>query len=103
MGATCQHMSISEIKQILEKINIQPDAIENKSASEAIFALLQLVERLNKDNEWLKTENQNLRDAINLLKGEQEKPTVLGKTKGKQSVSYSNSMVKLKNLNFRKK
>lgn len=85
MGATCQHMSISEIKQILEKINIQPDAIENKSASEAIFALLQLVERLNKDNEWLKTENQNLRDAINLLKGEQGKPTVLGKTKGKQS------------------
>ncbi|MBW2011980.1 MAG: transposase [Deltaproteobacteria bacterium] len=77
-------MSISEIKQILEEINIRPDATENEFASEAVFALLQLVERLNKDNEWLKIENQNLRDAINLLKGEQGKPTVLGKTKGKQ-------------------
>ena len=58
-------------------INIRPDAIDNESASKAVFALLQLVERLNKNNE-------NLRDAINLLKGEQGKPTVLGKTKGKQ-------------------
>jgi len=77
-------MRASEIKKILEGINIRPDAIDNESASKAVFALLQLVERLNKNNENLKIENQNLRDAINLLKGEQGKPTVLGKTKGKQ-------------------
>ena len=76
-------MSASEIKKILEGI-IRPDAIDNESASKAVFALLQLVERLNKDNENFKIENQNLRDAINLLKGERGKPTVLGKTKGKQ-------------------
>ncbi|MCD6184623.1 MAG: hypothetical protein J7K84_02345 [Deltaproteobacteria bacterium] len=39
---------------------------------------------MNKENEGLKTKNQNLQDAISLLKGEQGKPTVLGKTKGKQ-------------------
>ena len=77
-------MSISEIKKFFDEINIRLDTLENESISEAVFALLQLVESLNKDNERLKTENQNLRDAINLLKGEQGKPAVLGKTKGKQ-------------------
>ncbi len=91
-------MSASEIKKILEEINIRPDAIENKSASKAVFALLQLVERLNKDNESLKTDNQNLRDAINLLKGEQGKPTVLGNTKGKQGDVSSEKEIKKRQI-----
>ncbi len=91
-------MSSSEIKKILEEINIRPDAIENKSASKAVFALLQLVERLNKDNESLKTDNQNLRDAINLLKGEQGKPTVLGNTKGKQGDVSSEKEIKKRQI-----
>jgi len=49
---------------------------------------------LNKDNESLKIENQNLRDAINLLKGEQGKPTILGKTKGKQGDVSSEKEIK---------
>ena len=91
-------MSASEIKKILEEINIQPDAIENESASKAVFALFQLVERLNKDNESLKIENQNLRDAINLLKGEQGKPNILGKTKGKQGDVSSEKEIKKRQI-----
>lgn len=91
-------MNASEIKKILEEINIRPDAIENESASKAVFALLQLVERLNKDNESLKIDNQNLRDAINLLKGEQAKPTVLGKTKGKQGDVSSEKEIKKRQI-----
>ena len=91
-------MSASEIKKILEEINIRPDAIENESASKAVFALFQLVERLNKDNESLKIENQNLRDAINLLKGEQGKPTILGNTKKNQGDVSSEKEIKKRQI-----
>lgn len=77
-------MRTSELKQILQEINIRPDATENESVSKAVFVLLQLVERLNEENEKLKTENQKLRDEVNLLKGEQGKPDVRGNKKGGQ-------------------
>jgi len=77
-----QRMGISEIKKILDNLNIASDVAKDTSAE--IFILIQLVEQLSKDNEALKTENQKLRDAINLLKGEQGKPIFPGKTKGNQ-------------------
>ncbi len=77
-------MTPSEINQILQNINIWPDATENESGSKAVFVLLQLVERLNQENEILKIENQKLRDEVNLLKGEQGKPNVRGNKKGGQ-------------------
>jgi len=101
MSATCQYMNVSEIKQILEEINIQSDATENASGS--LFVLLQLVECLNKDNEELKIENQNLRDAINLLKGEQGKPTILGNTKKKQGDVSSEDEIKKREIKGKRK
>jgi hypothetical protein len=81
-------MSPSEIKQILQEIDIRPNATENESVSKAVFVLLQLVERLNQENEILKIENQKLRDEVNLLKGEQGKPNVRGnKKRGQGNVS----------------
>jgi len=50
-----------------------------------------IVELLNKDNKTLKIENQKLRDEVNLLKGEDGKPKVLGKTKGDQGNVFSDS------------
>ena len=76
-------MSASELKQILQEINIRFDEIGNES-SKAVFVLLQLVECLNQENEKLKIENQKLRDEVNLLKGEQGKPNVRGNKKGDQ-------------------
>jgi len=84
-------MSPSEIKQILQVINIRPDAMKNDDASKAVFVLLQLVECLNQENEILKIENQKLRDENNLLKGEQGKPNVRGKKKGDQGDVSSES------------
>jgi regulator of replication initiation timing len=81
----------SEIKQILQEIDIRPDATENESGSKAVFVLLQLVERLNQENEILKIENQKLRDEVNLLKGEQGKPNVRGNKKGDQGNVSSES------------
>ncbi len=95
-------MTNSEIKQILEGINIQ-SATLNESAPEPVFTLLQLVECLNKDNEALKKENQNLRDAINLLKGEQGKPTIPGKTKEKQGNVSSGEEIKKREIKGKRK
>lgn len=87
-------MRTSELKQILQEINIRPDATENESVSEAVFVLLQLVERLNQENEKLKIENQKLRDEVNLLKGEQGKPNVRGNKKGNQGNVSSEKEIK---------
>ena len=86
-------MSISEIKQILDELNIRLDPAKN--TSDEIFVLIQIVEQLSKDNETLKTENQKLRDAINLLKGEQGKPIFPSKTKRNQgNISSENERKK---------
>ncbi len=84
-------MNSSELKQILQETDIQLDVSGNKFEPKAVFDLFQLVEPLNKDNETLKIENQKLRDEVNLLKGEDGKPKVLGKTKGDQGNVSSDS------------
>ncbi len=76
-------MGIAEIKKILDDLNIPSDVAKDTSGE--VFILIQLVEQLGKENEELKTENQKLRDTINLLKGEQGKPIFPGKTKGNQA------------------
>jgi hypothetical protein len=50
--------------------------IPDEGSRRAIQALLNLVETLSAENRTLREENQQLRDAINRLKGEQGKPTV---------------------------
>lgn len=84
-------MSPSEIKEILQKVSVQANATEDDSVQKAIFVLLQLVERLNQENEKLKIENQKLRDEVNLFKGEQGKPNVRGSKKGDQGNVSSDS------------
>ncbi|KAF5411426.1 MAG: hypothetical protein C5S38_09415 [Candidatus Methanophagaceae archaeon] len=67
-------MSQSAITQTLEAIGILPDEIQDEQLAKAFRIMLQLIERLYEENEKVKEENQKLRDAINLLKGEQAKP-----------------------------
>jgi len=96
---------ISEIKQILQEIDIRPDATENKSESKAVFVLLQLVERLNQENEILKIANQKLQYEVNLLKNEcsrQQKrrpgQRVFGvreKTKGEKKTKTKKDKIKI--------
>jgi len=61
----------SEIKRILDDINIRFDGFDNENVTGTLLILIELVERLNEENEKLKAENQRLRDENNLLKGEQ--------------------------------
>ncbi len=67
-------MNPFKVTQMLETLNIRPNEIADERLAEAFRILLQLIEDLNEENENLKAENQKLRDAINLLKGEQAKP-----------------------------
>ena len=67
-------MNRSQIIAALEALNIRPDEIADERLSEAFRILLQIIEELSEENEKLKAEIQRLRDAINLLKGEQAKP-----------------------------
>ena len=80
-------MSPSEIKEILQKIDIRPGEVDNRKPTEVLPILFQLIERLSQENEKLKTENQKLRDEISLLKGEQGKPRIRGNKKPGENIS----------------
>ena len=80
-------MSPSEIKRVLDDIDMRLDGVDNENASGALLILLELVERLNEENEKLKAENQRLRDENSLLKGEQGKPKIQGNTNKGKDVS----------------
>ncbi|MCK4399225.1 MAG: transposase [Methanophagales archaeon] len=67
-------MNRSQITETLKTLNIRPGEIADERLAEVIRILFQLIEDLSEENEKLKAENQKLRDAINLLKGEQAKP-----------------------------
>ncbi len=96
-------MNSSELKQILQDADIQLDVSDNEPKSNTVFDLLQVIEVLNKENETLKIENQKLRDENNLLKGEDGKPKVLCKTKGKQGNVSSDSERKKRELKEERK
>ncbi|RJS71728.1 hypothetical protein CW714_05400, partial [Methanophagales archaeon] len=66
----------SQVTEALKVLNIRPNEIQDERLAEAFRILLQLIEVLSEENEKLKAENQKLRDAINLLKGEQAKPDI---------------------------
>jgi hypothetical protein len=75
-------MNRSAVTQTLEALNIRPDEIADERLAEVFRILLLLIEELCEENEKLKVEIQKLRDAINLLKGEQTRPNI--KSSGKK-------------------
>ena len=72
-------MTPTEIATITENLNLNLEQITPAQAKESFIVLLNLVENLAADLEALKEENQNLKDEINRLKGEQGLPEFKGK------------------------
>ena len=66
----CAQMNRTEIKQILDTLTIEIDAIADARIASIQKTLLNLVEYLLEENTALKEENQQLKDEINRLKGE---------------------------------
>jgi regulator of replication initiation timing len=94
-------MTLSQIAETLKHLNIHPNEIADERLAEASRIMLQLIEELYEENEKLKVENQKLRDAINLLKGEQTKPDI--KSSGKKPNNDISSEEERKASNISKK
>jgi hypothetical protein len=87
-------------------IELNLEEFKEPKIKTAVVRLLDLVERLYKENEDLKKGNQELKDEINRLKGEQGKPKIKGKTRTDHSSTEELKKQKLereKILNRRKK
>jgi hypothetical protein len=74
-------MDLKTLKELLASLNINPDEIEDERYATAFRILFAIIEKQNEEIEFLKPENQKLRDEINLLKGEQTKPKIRGSKK----------------------
>ena len=66
-------------------LKIRPEEIADEQLAEEVKLLYQVIEQLNGDNERLRVENQRLRDALAVLKGEQGKPNIKGNKKTEQT------------------
>jgi hypothetical protein len=94
-------MTLSQIAETLKHLNIHPDEIADERLAEVIRIMIQLIEELCEENERLKEENRKLRDAINLLKGEQIRPNI--KSSGKKPNNDISSEEERKTSNTSKK
>ncbi len=79
----------AEIKRIVADLNIRPDEIEDKELAEGVRIILQLLEQMSTGYEKMRVENQALRDAMNVLKGEQGQPKLKAKKKNKDDGDVS--------------
>ena len=68
---------------------VYPESVEmEKGASKAIITkLLNLIERVVGENEFLEAELQQLRDEVNRLKGEQGQPNIKSNKKKHKDIS----------------
>jgi cell division protein FtsB len=76
-------MELEALKKVLASLDINPDEIKDERYASAFRLLFSIIEKQNEEIEFLKAENQKLRDEINLLKGEQTKPKIRGSKRNK--------------------
>ncbi|MEM1173052.1 MAG: transposase [Cyanobacteria bacterium P01_H01_bin.35] len=75
------------VEQVLQTIN--PNEIADKSLSQKVEVLLNLIEQLQTQLQELQAENQRLKDENNRLKGEQQQPKIKAKKPRGFSQNYS--------------
>ncbi len=71
----------AEIGRILANLKIRPEEIEDEQLAKEVAKLYRVIELLYEDNEQVRAERQELRDALALLMGEQGKPKIKGRQK----------------------
>ncbi len=84
---TCVMIEKTPYLEILETLDLS--GIQDEKARQVIELLLNLVEELVQEPQALRAENQQLRDEINRLKGEQGKPLFKSKPQAKTSTDHS--------------
>jgi len=88
-------MELKALKQSLASLDITPDEIEDERYANSFRILFSIIETQNEKIEFLMEDNQKLRDAINLLKGEQTKPKIRGSKKN-EDISSEKERRKIK-------
>jgi len=88
-------MELKALKQSLASLDINPDEIEDERYANSFRILFSIIETQNEKIEFLMEDNQKLRDAINLLKGEQTKPKIRGSKKN-EDISSEKERRKIK-------
>ena len=80
-------MSIQDLQAELIAIDQEIAQLDNSVSLALVKKLLNLIERVVKENNTLLTERQQLRDEINRLKGEQGKPAIKANKKNDGDIS----------------
>ena len=80
-------MSIQDLQAEIIAIDQEIAQLENSVSLALVKKLLNLIERIVKENNTLLTERQQLRDEINRLKGEQGKPDIKANKKNDGEIS----------------
>ena len=80
-------MSIQDLQAEIIAIDQEIAQLENSVSLALVKKLLNLIERVVKENNTLLTERQQLRDEINRLKGEQGKPDIKANKKNDGDIS----------------
>jgi hypothetical protein len=71
-------MDLETFKELLASLDINPDEIKDEIYATFFCILFSVTEKQKEEIEFLKTEDQKLRDKINLLKGKQTEPNIRG-------------------------
>ena len=80
-------MNIQDLQAEIIAIDQEITQLENSASQALVKKLLNLIERVVKENNTLLTERQQLRDEINRLKGEQGKPDIKANKKKDGNIS----------------
>ena len=80
-------MNVINFTEILKNIQPEIERIEDPAMEQIVSTLLNIVEVSVGESNKLKVENQNLKDEINRLKGEQGKPTIKPNNKKGEDIS----------------
>jgi hypothetical protein len=91
-----------DIKKAINSINIDFDKIVDPAIRGIIIQLLNIIEAQAQEIQLLRAENQELRNEINHLKGEQGRPSIRPQKKGSRNISSENERKGRKKKKFKK-
>ena len=70
-----KRLNKNDIQKTIVDLHSESAALSDPKTKDIFHTLLNLVDKLYSENESLKEQNQQLKDEVNCLKGEQGKPT----------------------------
>jgi len=76
-----KQLNKNDIQEIIVDLHSETAALSDPKTKDTFNTLLNVIDKLYSENESLKEQNQQLKDEVNCLKGEQGKPTIKANSK----------------------